>query len=255
MAKQSTLLCWKKFCTKGHKTSEIEHHGDTNCLGKERLGCPCAHHDCIWRSGGISQCIPNLSMGRSVVSLMFLLLYPWSPLNRRLHGPQQEWMFWQRNNFLPLLGNELWLLGSPASSLVTILTLPTQNSLILSFNTTQTRAVIGLLTWHNTLRRHLHVMGLSNNPTCRKCGTEEETSVHIFWVWGFSLTQAYTSGFLLFWTRRTLGCWGWGPSGTSLKEQGSYNLVKNRGHKGPVLRPRCIGPEEGPCPDYYSILF
>jgi hypothetical protein len=23
-------------------------------------------------------------------------------------------------------------------------------------------------------------MGLSNNPTCRKCGTEEETSVHIF---------------------------------------------------------------------------
>jgi hypothetical protein len=32
---------------------------------------------------------------------------------------------------------------------------------------------------HNTLRRHLHVMGLSNDPTCRKCGTEEETSVHI----------------------------------------------------------------------------
>jgi hypothetical protein len=23
------------------------------------------------------------------------------------------------------------------------------------------------------------MMGLSNNPTCRKCGTEEETSVHI----------------------------------------------------------------------------
>jgi len=35
------------------------------------------------------------------------------------------------------------------------------------------------LTGHNTLRRHLHVMGLSNNPTCRKCGTEEEPSVHI----------------------------------------------------------------------------
>jgi hypothetical protein len=31
----------------------------------------------------------------------------------------------------------------------------------------------------NTLRRHPYVMGLSNNPTCRKCGTEEETSVHI----------------------------------------------------------------------------
>ena len=50
---------------------------------------------------------------------------------------------------------------------------------LLSFNRTQTTAVIGLLTGHNTLRRHLHVMGLSNDPACRKCGTEEETSVHI----------------------------------------------------------------------------
>ena len=59
----------------------------------------------------------------SVVSFMFLLLYPWSPLNRRLHGPQQVWMFGQRNNFLPLLGNEPWLLRCPASSLVTTLTM------------------------------------------------------------------------------------------------------------------------------------
>jgi hypothetical protein len=29
------------------------------------------------------------------------------------------------------------------------------------------------------LRRHLYIMGLSNNPICRKCGTEDETSVHI----------------------------------------------------------------------------
>ena len=49
----------------------------------------------------------------------------------------------------------------------------------MSFNRTQSRVVIGLLTGHNTLRRHLYVMGLSNNPTCRKCGTEEEISVHI----------------------------------------------------------------------------
>jgi hypothetical protein len=34
---------------------------------------------------------------------------------------------------------------------------------------------------HNTLRVHLHVyvIGLSNKPTCRKCGTGEETSVQI----------------------------------------------------------------------------
>ena len=50
---------------------------------------------------------------------------------------------------------------------------------LLSFNRTQTRAVFGLLTGHNTLRRHLHVMGLNDNPICRKCGTEEETSAHI----------------------------------------------------------------------------
>jgi len=50
---------------------------------------------------------------------------------------------------------------------------------LLSFNRIQTRAVIGLLTGHNTLRRHLHVMGLNDNPNCRKCGTEEETSVRI----------------------------------------------------------------------------
>ena len=29
------------------------------------------------------------------------------------------------------------------------------------------------------MRRHLYVMGQSNKPTCRKCGTEEETSVHM----------------------------------------------------------------------------
>jgi hypothetical protein len=49
---------------------------------------------------------------------------------------------------------------------------------LLFFNRTQSR-VIGLLTGHNTLRRHLYIMGLSNNPICRKCSTEEETPVHI----------------------------------------------------------------------------
>ena len=50
---------------------------------------------------------------------------------------------------------------------------------LLSFNRTQTKVVIGLLTGHNTLRRHLCIMGLGNNPICRRCGAEEETSVHI----------------------------------------------------------------------------
>jgi len=49
---------------------------------------------------------------------------------------------------------------------------------LLSFNRTQTMVVTGLLTGHNTLRRHLHIMGLCNDPMCRKCGTEEETCPH-----------------------------------------------------------------------------
>jgi len=51
-----------------------------------------------------------------------------------------------------------------ARELISGLNLPT-GARLLSFNRTQSRAVIGLLTGHNTLRRHLHVMGLSNNPT------------------------------------------------------------------------------------------
>jgi len=48
----------------------------------------------------------------------------------------------------------------------------------LSFNRTQSRAVTGLLTRHNTLRRHLHLTGLSDSPLCR-CAAEVETSAHI----------------------------------------------------------------------------
>jgi len=70
---------------------------------------------------------------------------------------------------------------------------------LLSFNKTQSRVVIGLLTGYNTLRRYLHVMGLSNNPTCRKCGTEEETSVHILGKCKTlaSLRQRYLGSFFL----------------------------------------------------------
>jgi hypothetical protein len=49
----------------------------------------------------------------------------------------------------------------------------------LSFNRTQSRAVTDLLTGLNTLRRHLHLIGLSDSPLCRRCGAEDETSAHI----------------------------------------------------------------------------
>jgi len=39
--------------------------------------------------------------------------------------------------------------------------------------------VTGLLTGHNILRRHLHLMGLSDSPLCRRCGAEGETLAHM----------------------------------------------------------------------------
>jgi hypothetical protein len=56
---------------------------------------------------------------------------------------------------------------------------PTVKTRLLSFNRTQSRIVTGLLPGHNTLRRHLHLMGLSCSPLFRKCGAEEETSIHV----------------------------------------------------------------------------
>ena len=53
---------------------------------------------------------------------------------------------------------------------------------LLSFDRIQSRIVTELLTGHNTLRRHLHFIGLTNNPLCRRCGAEDETSAHILWL-------------------------------------------------------------------------
>ena len=70
---------------------------------------------------------------------------------------------------------------------------------LLSFNRTQSRVVIGLLTEHNTLRRHLYVTGLSNNPICRKCGTEQKTSFPVLCECEAlaSLRYTYLSSFFL----------------------------------------------------------
>ena len=70
---------------------------------------------------------------------------------------------------------------------------------LLSFNRTQSRVVIGLLTGHNTLRRHLHLMELTNSPLCRRCGVEEGTSAHILCECEAlaSLRQVDLSSFLL----------------------------------------------------------
>jgi hypothetical protein len=68
----------------------------------------------------------------------------------------------------------------------------------LSFNRTQSRVVTGFLTGHNTLRRHLFLMGLANSPVYRGCGVKEETSAHVLCecgVWA-SLRHTHLGSFL-----------------------------------------------------------
>jgi hypothetical protein len=49
------------------------------------------------------------------------------------------------------------------------------------------------------LTEHLYIMGLISNPTCRKCGTENETSVHVLCECEAlaSLRHAYLGSFFL----------------------------------------------------------
>jgi len=70
----------------------------------------------------------------------------------------------------------------------------------LSFNRTQYRVVTGLLTLHITLRRHLHLQGLSDSPLCRRCGAEDETPAHILCECEASASHrhAYLGSFFLY---------------------------------------------------------
>jgi hypothetical protein len=68
---------------------------------------------------------------------------------------------------------------------------------LLSFNRTQSRVVIGLLTGHNTLRRHFYIMGQTDSPLRRGCGAERPQLMFCGSV-SSGDTQTYLSGFLLF---------------------------------------------------------
>jgi hypothetical protein len=49
---------------------------------------------------------------------------------------------------------------------------------LLSFNRTQSRVVRVLLIGH-TLRKYLHITGLTDSPLCRKRGAQDETSARV----------------------------------------------------------------------------
>jgi len=70
---------------------------------------------------------------------------------------------------------------------------PTATTRLLSFHRIRSKVVTGLLTEHNTLRRHLYITGLI---LCRRCEAEEETSVQFCVSVKPRYTQTYLSGFL-----------------------------------------------------------
>jgi hypothetical protein len=56
-----------------------------------------------------------------------------------------------------------------------------------------------VVTRHNTLHRHPHLMGLTDSPLCRKCGAEDGTSAHILcWCEALaSMRHVYLGSFFL----------------------------------------------------------
>jgi hypothetical protein len=114
---------------------------------------------------------------------------------------------------------------------------------LLSFNRTQSRVIIGLLTGHSTLRRHIHLMGLTNSPLCRSCGTQDESSAHILCECEAlaSFRHSYFGSFFLEDPEDikslSLGTiWNF-IKGTWL----TWTGIRLWGTKGTLLRPRCIG--------------
>jgi len=85
----------------------------------------------------------------------------------RLWLVNQHWVWWRSLGNTQRQTREL--ISGPC---------PGAKAKFLSFNRTQSRAVTGLLAGHSKLRRHLHLMGLSESPLCRRCGAEDETSTY-----------------------------------------------------------------------------
>lgn len=48
-----------------------------------------------------------------------------------------------------------------------------------TYTRTQLRKAVGLLTGHAPFKKHLHTMGMTDDPLCRGCQEEDETPLHI----------------------------------------------------------------------------
>ena len=57
--------------------------------------------------------------------------------------------------------------------------LPKRAEEILRLSRKHMRVVVSFLTGHGPFRKHLHTIGVVNNPDCRFCEEVEETSIHL----------------------------------------------------------------------------
>ena len=111
----------------------------------------------------------------------------------------------------------------------------------LSFNRTQSSVITGLLTGHNTLRRHLHLMGLTNSPLCKRCGAEDKTSAHILCecVAVASLVHVHLGSFFL--EPKDIKCVSLEANWNFDKRTGPLEMVSDYGaQRAHQLRPGCI---------------
>ena len=76
---------------------------------------------------------------------------------------------------------------------------PNTKTRLFSFNGTQSRAFIALFSSHNTLRSHLHLMGLTISPCGIRCGAKDKRSAYILCESEdlASLRQTYPGSFFL----------------------------------------------------------
>jgi len=54
-----------------------------------------------------------------------------------------------------------------------------RNKSLMEFSRNYLRCVTGLLTGHCQMRRHMHILGLSQDPECHLCLEDEETRIHV----------------------------------------------------------------------------
>jgi len=127
--------------------------------------------------------------------------------------------------------------------------------LLLSFNRTKSRVVTGLLSGHNTFRRHIYIMGLIDSPLWSMCRTEEETSAHVLCDCEAVATLGRTSLGSFFLDPNDISKSNSGTqSGTLVKQQGSHDLdIRLRGAKNCVKKPYVH--RDGKGSNQFTILF